>query len=135
MQIKKGTTRIVFLIGKYAIKFPRIHHKYPGHRYKMFLRGLLANIDENFWWKSTYKRDKLCPVKFKSPLGFFLVMDRAIPLKESEYNKEQFEKDFFGLPLDNKIVNFGKIDNRIVLIDYADSRYMCSDCSMCFKNK
>jgi len=137
MKLKAGTTRIVLLIWKYAIKFPRFWHYYgQGHRWKIFLRGMLANLDEHFWWQCAYKKDKLCPVSWRSPLGFILVMRRAEELKESEYDKETFEVMFKNLPLDNKIQNFGKLkDGRIVLVDYADSRYLCSDCSNCWKNR
>ncbi len=134
-QIKKGTTRTVFLIGNYAIKIPRFWHKYSGDKWKSFLRGILANIDEHYWWKHSHKKEKLCPVVFKSPLGCILVMVRAESLIDSEYNKAELDKEFFGLPLDNKQINFGKINNKTVLIDYADSRYMCSDCSFNFKNR
>ncbi len=135
MKIKKGTTRTVFLIGKYAIKIPRFWHKHNGHKWKTFIRGILANIDEDFWWKHAIDKDKLCPIVFKSPLGCILVMLRAQELTDNEYNKDKLNKDFAGLPLDNKQINFGKINNKIVLIDYADSRYMCSDCSFNFRNR
>lgn len=132
MKVFKGTTRVVYLIGKYAFKFPRVHH------WKSFLKGILANIDEHYWYKHSpeqWKR-KMCPVIFKSWWGILLIMTRAIHLEESEYNKEQFAEDFKDIPLslDNKIINFGKLkDNTIVLVDYADTRYMCSDCSYLIK--
>lgn len=136
MIVKRGTTRTVFLIGKYAIKVPRFWHKFgKGHRWKIFLKGTLANLDEHFWYKCAYKQDKLCPVLLKSPLGFLLVMKRAEPLKEEEYDKTIFSIIFKNLPLDNKIENFGKIDGKPVLVDYADSKYLCSDCSNCWKNR
>ncbi len=133
--MKRGTTRICFLIGNYAIKFPRLFYLSQGIKWKVFLRGILANIDEHFWWKCAYQREKLCPVIWKSPLGLVLVMKRATPLTTSEYDKELFKKNFANLPLDNKCENFGKIDDRIVLVDYADSKYLCSDCSNCWKNR
>lgn len=136
MEIKKGTTRTVFLISSYAIKIPRFWHSSSFvHKWKMFLRGILANMDEHFWWKCAWQKDKLCPIIWRSPLGFILIMKRADNLNEKEYDKEKFEKYFKNLPLDNKIVNFGKIKDKIVLIDYADSRYLCSDCSNCWKNR
>lgn len=100
----------------------------------MFLRGILANIDENYWWKYSLNKSKLCPVKYISPLGLFLIMKRAEPLTLDEYNNLNLD-EFKNLPLDPKIINFGKINNNIVLIDYADSRYMCSDCSFNYKNR
>lgn len=135
MKIEKGTTRTVLLVGKYAIKIPRFWHQYKGHKWKMFLRGILANIDENYWWKHSQQKEKLCPVIWVSPLGLLLVMLRAEKLTESEYDKTKLDKEFCSLPLDNKIINFGKINDKTVLIDYADSRYMCSDCSFNFKNR
>ena len=56
----KGTTRMVYLIGKYAIKVPRIN------RWKSFLRGLLANMDERLWYKNSPKewKEKMCPSLF-----------------------------------------------------------------------
>jgi hypothetical protein len=133
MKIEKGTTRTVFLTKSYALKIPRFWHEYGGHKWKMFLRGILANLDEKYWWSYSYRRNQLCPVIFTFPLGLMIVMKRAETLSISEYDKAKLEKDFNGLPLDNKISNFGKFENRIVLVDYADSRYMCSDCSLKFK--
>ncbi len=128
--VKQGTTRIVLLIGNYAIKFPKFWN------YKLFLKGLLANIDENFWWKYSDK-EKLCDVYFCSPFGLFIIMKRGVELSELEYNKERFEQDFKHLPLDNKIENFGIIKRectrRVVLIDYANSEYMCDECEEIFK--
>lgn len=135
MKIERGSTRTVILTKKYAIKIARFWHVSKGHRWKMFLRGILANIDEKFWWNCAYKKEKLCPVLWKSPLGTILVMRRAESLKEFEYDKEAFKLIFENLPLDNKIENFGKIKNKVVLVDYADSKYLCSDCSVCFKNR
>lgn len=135
MKIKKGSTRTVLLIGKYAIKIPRFWHNNKGHKWKMFLRGILANIDEYFWWKHSHNKEKLCPIVCKFPLGLVLVMLRADELLECDYNRLKLQKEFIGLPLDNKRLNFGWLDGKIVLIDYADSRYMCSDCSFNFKNR
>ncbi len=134
MNFKRGTTRVAFLIGKYAIKIPRFWHTSNGHRWKIFLRGILANIDEDYWWKYSKQKDKLCPIIVKGPLGLFLIMKRAKELTEDEYNNINL-LDFSGLPLDAKLVNFGKINDKILLVDYADSRYMCSECSFNFKNR
>lgn len=132
-----GTTRFCICIGKYAFKFPKFSISYPnGHRWKIFLRGILANIDENYWWKYSQNKEKLCDVLFYFPLGLFIVMKRAKPLSDTEYEYEKMKKDFCEFSLDNKKENFGKLDDdRIVLIDYADSKYMCSDCSFNYKNR
>src|SRR5207247_1380225 len=99
-QIKKGTTRTVLLIGNYAIKIARFWTNYKGHKWKMFLRGILANIDEDFWYNVSYKKHKLCPVKWKSLFGIILIMERAKELKKLDYDKEAFDFMFENLPCD-----------------------------------
>lgn len=128
MKIYKGTTRVVYVLGNYAFKFPRTN------RWKSFLRGILANMDEYFWYKHSpiEWKDKMCPVIFKSWGGFLLIMEKADELSDNEYNKKQFAEMFKIIPisLDNKIMNFGRLkNNKVVLVDYADSRYFCSGCS------
>lgn len=41
MEIKKGVTRIVFLVGKYAFKIPNFTHSW-----KHGITGILANLQE-----------------------------------------------------------------------------------------
>lgn len=135
IKIRKGTNRSVILIGPYAIKIARFWHSNSGYRWKSFLRGILANIDESYWYKWSKQKDKLCPVLCKSPLGMILIMKRAEQLSDDEYNKEVLAKEFKGLPLDNKIENFGKIDGKIVLTDYGNNPYMCEDCDFIFKHR
>lgn len=125
--MKKGSTRTVLFIGKYAIKLPRTN------KWKVFLRGILANIDENMWYKNSPNewRDKMSPVVF-SLAGIIMVSMRANPITDEEYKNINI-KDFKPLPVDNKQINFGKYKDRIVLVDYADSKYFCDDCDKCFK--
>ena len=135
MKIEKGTNRTVFLIGPWAIKVARFWHSNSKYRWKSFLRGILANIDEAYWQKLSSHKELLCPVLFKSPLGVVVVMRRAESINEEEYSKDVFSHVFKAMPLDNKIENFGKIGDKIVLIDYGDSPYMCEDCDYIFKNR
>lgn len=127
--MKKGTTRIVFLIGSYAIKIPK------PRRWKAFLRGILANLDENLWYKHSPDlwKEKLCPTLFTLG-GFILIAKRA-----KEITQEQFEAltrgQFSPLPCDFKQENFGVYNDKVVLVDYGDSRYFCSDCEIIFKEK
>lgn len=126
--MKKGTTRIVFLIGNFVIKMPRFNS------WKIFLRGILANIDENMWYKNSPLEWKLkmCPTLF-TLAGFLLIAKRAKEITEEDY--KNINIDYFKpIPCDFKKQNFGIYNERIVLIDYADSRYFCSDCECIFKN-
>lgn len=127
MDMNKGTTRVVYLIGKYAIKLPRIN------RWRSFLRGILANLDEKMWYHhspSDWKL-KMCPTLCCLLGGVILIARRAEPITEAEY-RDLDTDSFKPLPLDIKIINFGKFQDRIVLIDYADSTYFCSDCEHIF---
>jgi hypothetical protein len=102
----RGITREVFIFKDLVFKIPSLRS------YKLFLTGLLANLQELFWWNNT-KDKRLCPILFKLPLGLLIVMPYASPVKRINYKK------FKNLPLDPHISNFGKYKNRVVLIDYG----------------
>jgi hypothetical protein len=112
-----GTHRTTYLIGSLAIKRPVFK------TYKMFLHGLLANLQEATFSKT--KWPELCPVLFSLPLGLLVVMERAEPLTTDEYInlvrnfKEFVDKKDYIVPVENKIDSFGKIDGKIVAVDYG----------------
>lgn len=120
MKIKSGTTRTVFLFKNFVIKFPII----SGYGFKYFLMGMLANINEWNW--SRYGIEKLAKVKFCSPLGLFLIMERAQPVSEVDYN------EFKDIPLDPSPENFGKIGDRVVCVDYGENimSIICPKCNL-----
>lgn len=126
--IKRGTTRIVFIFGGYVIKLPRIY------KWKCFLRGILANLDENLWYRHSPNewKTKMCPVIGIYLKGLLLISKRATPISEEEFNNIK-PSDFYPIPMDYKQTNFGWYNNQIVLIDYADSKYFCSDCENILK--
>jgi hypothetical protein len=103
-----GITRTVLLVGRWAIKLPKMRYGY-----EMFLRGLLANCQERMWWKELRDR-RLCPVVCSSRFGVFLIMRRAENVADAPPREE-----FSGLPLDYKPDNFGLLNGRVVLRDYG----------------
>jgi hypothetical protein len=116
--IKSGATRIVLLIGGWAIKIPRFTH------WNLFLCGLLANRQERMFGRLWCKDSrKLCPILFSLPGGFLVVMRRAEPMPESLFEILDIEawKDCgdFVIPVENKISSFGLIDGAIVAVDYG----------------
>lgn len=117
MKICYGTHRTTYLIWKLAIKFPVIK------TYKMFLHGLLANLQEREFSKA--KWPELCPVIFSLPLGLLVVMKRAAPLTTNEYiellrnYKEFVDKEDYIVPVENKMDSFGKLNGKIVAVDYG----------------
>lgn len=116
--MNKGTTRVVYLMPKYAIKIARIN------KWNSFLRGLLANMDERLWYKNSPKewKDKMCP-SFKCLFGgLILICKRAEPITDDIWESSLIkEDDFYPIPVDWKKENLGLIKNRIVIIDYADT--------------
>lgn len=121
--VRKGTHRHVCLLGSYAIKRPVFRP------WRMFLCGLLANLQEATFSATGWT--KLCPVVWRLPGGFLNVMRRATPLTQEEfaalnYNKwkwvDESPEGPFGewvIPVENKIDSFGKLDGRIVAVDYG----------------
>jgi len=115
--MKKGATRWVFFIGKFAFKFP----SFSG--WKQFLWGLLANIQEKEFSKVDVLKNKLCPVIFSFPFGFLVVMPKAKILERDEISKEHL-KTFctcgeFMIPSELKYDSFGYLNGKLVSVDYG----------------
>jgi hypothetical protein len=126
-----GVTRIVFVFKHVVVKVPK------PFVWSHFLRGILSNINEDNTWKwNTGKFEKgtsylLCPVIWRSVGGWILIMKRAQPIAE------KFDKIFKGdgtvihvklncdehikyFPGDDTVSNYGKLDGRLVKIDYGE---------------
>ena len=114
---RQGITREVFLTRRYAIKIPKL--KYGWHK---FLCGLLANMQERQFAAAGWPQ--LCPVVFSLPGGWLVVMRRAEMLSDAEwaaFNPEAFcETDDYHVPAEFKQDSFGKLDGRIVAVDYGN---------------
>ena len=108
--IDDGITRFVLVFDRHVIKMPRF-----WWGWFWTLTGLLANINEAKGWKMT-EDERLCPVLWADPLGFFLVMPRCEPVKTEDLPSLD---SLSGLPSDYKTENFGRYKGRVVLFDYA----------------
>lgn len=108
-----GTTRIVILWGKIALKLPNVR------RWRLFLHGLLANLQE----RTFGTLEGCCPVLCSDPLGFALVMRRARPLSDEEWAAFDYEgfihRQSHRVPAENKRDSFGWLDGEIVAVDYG----------------
>lgn len=130
---RAGVTRIVILIGPWAIKLPRF-----GYGWALGLRGLLCNMQERDFASTGWP--ELCPVLWSGWGGWVLVMRRARELTETEW--ERFDYDAFVrrhesdwdidvgsleqiyradgyVPVECKADSFGILDGRIVALDYG----------------
>lgn len=105
--VATGSTRWVILTPRFAVKVPR------ADAWRLFLHGLLANLQERVWWRLT-RDPRLCPVRFAFPLGVCVVMERAMP-----HTGAVEDTAFDGLPYDPRPDNVGELAGRVVLIDYG----------------
>jgi hypothetical protein len=120
--ITRGVTRLVFLVGNYAIKIPK------PVIWNHFLRGLIANMEERLIWMIvnipetaiTHTKDYLCPVVWASWGGWILIMKRTEPVDPQSWEPI---KELEVVCRDHKPDNYGMLDGRLVMIDYAADNY------------
>lgn len=110
---KSGCTRLVLLVGKYAIKIPRF-----DYGWKLGLCGLLANMQEKEFSPIS---EKACSVILSIPGGFLNVMPRCDPITDSQWSdiKSACPLSWLPLPVELKRDSFGVYKNRVVVVDYG----------------
>lgn len=122
IQLRSGASRIVLLIGRYAIKFPRLSGL------NRVRQGLRCNQAEVFAWREQ-KYPNLCPLLWSSPGPLLVVMARASSMSDAEFD-EWFDSDdwphFVGrdAPYEPKSADAGFLpDGRRVMVDYGVAGY------------
>lgn len=118
LAMASGYSRVVFLVGGYAIKVPRVNAGFFT-----FVLGLMANGIEQSEWRDTedhVRRSYLCPVVWNFSL-FLSVMRRCRPATEQEaadaLRAERAAWEAFTM--DTHHGNFGWLDDKLVLVDYG----------------
>ena len=119
--INTGSTRLVFLIGQYAVKIPRcsikVEDSFHGRLYS-FLKGWLSNRHEYNYSKANLY-DFLLPVKLSLLGSMIIIMKRAEPIVREEFlNLKEEDYNFRGYEF--KEDSFGKINNKIFIVDYGN---------------
>lgn len=117
-----GSTRNVFLIGNWAIKWPRFLS------WSHFLRGLLGNMQEasvnGYGSQFSMVQEGIARIRFRIPGGFLIVMERARLMTDDEWEKfnyaQMVDRGEYVLSAENKRDSWGMIENRVVAIDYGD---------------
>jgi hypothetical protein len=118
--VNYGASRTVFLIGKFAIKVPKMSE------WRCFLNGLLHNMEEANFQKFYAKRGiPVCPVLFAIPGGWANVMPRVPILSQDEWftlSGEIYDTfiDKHSMNIEMKRDSFGWLNERVVVIDYGD---------------
>ncbi len=109
--VRSGITRIVWLIGPYAIKIPN-----PRYGWDKFLRGLLSNMTE-YRFTPLAEKFNLTPVIWSLWGGWLNIQLRCEPITDEEFSRLN-ESDW--MTCDFKRENFGKLNGRILLLDYGE---------------
>lgn len=113
----RGVTRHVFIVGRWALKVPRLNYGWA-----MFLRGLLGNMQEATWGRCGW--DGICPVVFALPGGFVIVQRRVRVMTDEEFAAFDWRaftrRKGYRIPAERKSDSFGWLDGAVVAIDYAD---------------
>lgn len=113
-----GTTRLVLIVGGYALKIARGK---TGRRCNRF--------EARIWAEATpERRTMLCPVLSCRADGLFLLMPAAAPLSEEDAEQHR-QNDTFpdwdcmpggeDEPFEYKASDWGKLDGRLVAVDYS----------------
>lgn len=121
-RLEYGVTRRVLLVGPWALKVPAVTE------WRLFLLGLLANMQETLWSKTGWP--ELCPVLWSVPGGFLVVMRRARILTEDEFLALDMEswvdRGDYIVPAEIKSDSFGYLDEadfvncQLVAVDYGN---------------
>lgn len=114
MTIHQGETRLVFVIGKIAIKIPNFLKGY-----RQFLYGLISNNQEKFYSGSS---QYLLPVLFSTPGSCFIIMPKCV-ISDKTPSLEIVKKirhDIGNYPnVDYKAESFGIWKDKLYVIDYG----------------
>lgn len=125
LEIKRGISRVVFLVGPWAVKVPTTRpYGARADRLWAWTRGYQANYSE-LRWKGT---QGVCPVLWH--LGNILVCyRRARPVAEHEVPAQDDPWWNTVAPIlpfaDRKASNLGRVDGALVWVDFDSSWNGC----------
>lgn len=111
--IRYGLSRMVILIGSYAIKIPN-----PFNGDGLFVTGMIGNILERSRWKECNKHPMVAEQLYCFPLGLFAIMRRYDDMG-GEITQEEYESMPF-LNIDIKRNNFARTTKGIIVLDYGN---------------
>lgn len=139
INIKKGSRRIVFLIGNKVYKIPNILG------WVSFIRGIEENLEERYWWSADGSRKRepkrkwsydlpLAEIHYADRFGFLLIMERLETDFFIDENTISFNRRYkvledlqrlkervqgFQFANDIKFSNIGYKGDKLLLLDYG----------------
>lgn len=120
MTIRFGSTRVVILTRRFAIKLPRLH--FCGRCYPAcltwFFGGLHANSIEAARWKKGSREERFKMARVIFGCALFVVMERCGEITEPT---DDARRGYFsGISRESEPHNIGlTTDGRVVAIDFA----------------
>lgn len=139
MTCKTGMHRVVWFVGRWVLKFPRIHLLHYTRFFPILNPRKLkewaeswsriaggnfeVNRNEGARWRASKNKESygipLCPIRFCLPYGLLVVMRRAEPLNRA-LTAEEKSLGFQALDGDGlKPDSYGLLDGQLVAIDYG----------------
>ena len=108
----RGVFRRVILVGRLAVKFPRVRNLFSGMRCNRWEREMW-NV-----WRPVFGWETLCPVLFADPFGILVVMPRAKqPVTASDVDSLP---DYYPqITSELKSEDYGRLGNRVFALDYG----------------
>jgi hypothetical protein len=124
---RTGTTRLVLVIGPWALKFARGAR---GCRCNEYEANLFRTVGDR-------RRAMLCSVRWCSGAGWLLVMATAQPLAKADHEDLLDRGDFpdwdyrpgeDGEPFEYKASDWGRLeDGRLVALDYSTPAHLTKE--------
>lgn len=123
--IANGSQRRTFVVGRFAIKVPRLHR---------FRAGSRANLEEARIWREGWQRfySELCPVLACLPFGIALVMPAVEIMSRNQFDSYKAngrlpDHDPDPELYENKPWDWGLLRGRPVVVDYAIRVHMTAE--------
>jgi hypothetical protein len=122
---RNGTTRVVLLVGKYALKVPNFYC------WRMFLEGLMGNMQERDF--ATMNMPEVAPLLFSLPGGWLNVMPRvevkALDAPDRFLYLDRFKEqlatsnhaELLANIVEMKVDSVGLWNGKVVAVDYGSS--------------
>lgn len=117
LAIRRGVTRVAFLIGPWVVKIPSTRSHGEGLRGVLWglARGVVANQSE--WEWSNYEDIQgICPARWSLLGGLVNVYPRALAIPRSRVI--DFDAIPYLGPTDPSVGNVGILNEKVVWVDY-----------------
>ena len=99
IELRHGASRLVFLVGGVALKFPCIKRKSVLTRWGQVQQGRNCNRAERAAWRAG-KFPHLCPILWADRFGWIVVMRRATPMSAAEFDAWFHSDDWPHIPFE-----------------------------------